>query len=288
MDLSALVLVLIGALLHALWNYSAKKAAGGASFVWLYGVVSMLLAMPLVVIDVLHNPRPITAGMWSAVMASSVLHVAYSLVLQRGYQAGDFSVVYPVARGTGPLLSVFGAILVLGEMPTRAGWTGIGAILAGIFMIAGGARIFFSGDKRVSVGLAWGIVTGLFIAAYTVVDGWAIKSLGMSPVLYYGLGLMLRTVLLAPTAMREPQLLRAQWHKNRRHVITVGALSPLAYLLVLFALTRAPLSYVAPVRELSMLIGAFIGSRILGEKSGVSRMIGTALMVGGVVMLARA
>jgi drug/metabolite transporter (DMT)-like permease len=99
---------------------------------------------------------------------------------------------------------------------------------------------------------------------------------------------MIRTVLLAPPALREPQALRAQWRSNRRHIIAVGVLSPLAYTLVLYALTIAPLSYVAPVRELSMLIGAFIGARILREKSGFSRMIGTALMLAGVVMLVRA
>jgi uncharacterized membrane protein len=128
----------------------------------------------------------------------------------------------------------------------------------------------------------------LFIAAYTVVDGWAIKALGMSPVIFYGLGLLIRTVLLAPAALGKPQALRAQWQTNRRHIIAVGVLSPLAYTLVLYALTRAPLSYVAPVRELSMLIGAFIGARFLQEKSALSRMIGTALMLAGVVMLVRA
>jgi drug/metabolite transporter (DMT)-like permease len=287
-QVEALALVLIGALLHALWNFSAKKAAGGAAFVWLYGLVSLLLAAPAGLIIALRDPQPVTAAMWLAVLASAVLHVGYSLVLQRGYQASDFSIVYPLARGTGPLLSVFGAILVLGEMPTPGGWIGIAAIVAGIFMIAGATRIFSRSDKRVSTGLMWGVLTGLFIASYTVIDGWAIKALGMSPVIFYGLGLLIRTVLLAPSALCDPQALRQQWTNNRRHIIAVGVLSPLAYTLVLYALTRAPLSYVAPVRELSMLIGAYIGARILQEKSGLPRMIGTALMLAGVIMLARA
>jgi uncharacterized membrane protein len=287
-QVEALALVLIGALLHALWNFSAKKAAGGAAFVWLYGLVSLLLAAPAGLIIALRDPQPVTAAMWLAVLASAVLHVGYSLVLQRGYQASDFSIVYPLARGTGPLLSVFGAILVLGEMPTPVGWTGIAAILAGIFVTAGAPRIFSRTDKRVSIGLMWGVLTGVFIASYTVIDGWAIKALGMSPVIFYGLGLLIRTVLLAPSALRDPQALRQQWANNRRHIIAVGVLSPLAYTLVLYALTRAPLSYVAPVRELSMLIGAYIGARFLQEKSSLPRMIGTALMLAGAVMLARA
>jgi drug/metabolite transporter (DMT)-like permease len=288
MDFAALALVLLGAFLHALWNFSAKKASGGVGFVWLYGVVSLALAAPAGLIVFLHDPQPININMWLAVIASSVLHVGYSLVLQRGYQASDFTIVYPLARGTGPLLSVFGAILVLGEMPSRLGWIGIAAILVGIFVIAGATGIFFRTDRRLSIGVMWGVLTGLFIAAYTVVDGWAIKALGMSPVIFYGLGLLIRTVLLAPAALGKPQALRAQWQTNRRHIIAVGVLSPLAYTLVLYALTRAPLSYVAPVRELSMLIGAFIGARFLQEKSALSRMIGTALMLAGVVMLVRA
>jgi uncharacterized membrane protein len=288
MNIEALVLVLAGALLHAVWNLPAKKASGGASFVWLYGLVSLLFAAPFALIVFSLDPQPLSINMWLAVAATSVLHVGYSLVLQRGYQTSDFSIVYPMARGTGPLLSVFGAILVLGEMPSRLGWIGIVSILVGIFVIAGATRIFSGTDKRIFYGLMWGVLTGLFIAAYTVVDGWAIKALGMSPVVFYTLGLALRAVLLAPTGLRDPQALREQWQTNRRHIIAVGVLSPLAYTLVLFALTSAPLSYVAPVRELSMLIGAFIGARILQEKNSRSRMVGIALMLLGVVMLTRA
>jgi hypothetical protein len=97
-QVEALALVLIGALFHALWNFSAKKASGGAAFVWLYGVVSLLLAAPAGLIIALRDPQPITAAMWIAVIASAVLHVGYSLVLQRGYQASDFSIVCPLAR----------------------------------------------------------------------------------------------------------------------------------------------------------------------------------------------
>jgi drug/metabolite transporter (DMT)-like permease len=226
--------------------------------------------------------------MWMAVVATAVLHVGYSLVLQRGYQASDFSIVYPVARGTGPLLSVFGGILVLGELPSRLGWIGIASILTGIFVIAGATHVLGASDRKLASGLAWGLLTGLFIAAYTVVDGWAIKALGMSPVVFYALGLALRSALLAPTALRDRQALVEQWRKNRRHILAVGALSPLAYILVLIALTKAPLSYVAPTRELSMLIGTFIGARMLQEKNSRSRLVGVALMLLGVVMLARA
>lgn len=286
MNFEALVLVIVGALFHALWNFFAKKASGGVLFVWLYGLVSLIPAVPAGILAWLNNPQPLNTIMWFTVIASALLHLAYSILLQRGYREGDFSLVYPLARGTGPLLSVFCAILILGEAPSLLGWVGIVSILIGIIAIAGVTQLLQSAEPRQLKGLMWGILTGVFIAAYTVMDGWAIKGLGMLPVVFYVLGLMFRTLLLAPSALRNMQALREQWDKNRYYIIAVGILSPLAYTLVLFALTRAPLSYVAPIRELSMLIGTFIGAQLLQEQHIRSRMVGTALMLLGVIMLA--
>ncbi|WP_374350130.1 DMT family transporter [Chitinimonas sp.] len=283
MSLFALLLVLTGALCHALWNLAAKRAAGGAPFVWLCNSVSAVLAAPLGIWAICRSAAWPTTPMWLAMLGSAALHTAYSLVLQRGYREADFSVVYPVARGTGPLLSVFGAILLLAERPSGLGWLGIAAILGGILLIAGigqGSR-----DARLSQGLLWGGLTGLFIAAYTVLDGYAIKTLLMSPLLFYVVGMAMRTVLLAPTVLRDRPSLQQQWRDNRGPVLIVGILSPLAYILVLFALQRAPLSYVAPVRELSMMIGVLLGARLFQEGQSLPRLAGTALMVAGVLAL---
>ena len=192
------------------------------------------------------------------------------------------------ARGTGPLFSVIAAVLILGEMPGVLGWFGIGSILVGIVLISGFPQLLRNTDDRLPKGIVWGAMTGVAIAAYTVIDGYAVKVLGMSPVIYYVLGLAFRTALLAPAALSSPQLLKDQWSQHRRYVIAVGVLSPLAYTLVLYAMVRAPLSYVAPVRELSMLVGVFVGARLLRERNVLSRMAGTALMVVGVIMLVKA
>ena len=288
MSLDALILVVTGALIHALWNFFSKKASGGPLFVWLYGLVSLAVAAPVGVFAWLHGPRPAGFALPAAALASAVLHLVYSLVLQQGYRLCDFSVVYPLARGTGPLFSVFGAILLIGETPSLKGWIGIGAILVGILTIAGGRRLVGLGNASSPKGVGWGALTGLFVAAYTVVDGWAVKVLGLPPVLFYVSGLALRTALLAPAALSRPAELREQWRRNRRYILTVGALSPLAYTLVLFAMARAPLSYVAPARELSMMIGMLLGAQLLREQDVGARMAGTALMVAGVVMLALA
>lgn len=282
----ALLLVITGALLHATWNFFAKKAsAGGLRFIWLSGLVSLVAAAPFGWMAWNAQGAPLSTLAWIVIAASAFIHVVYSLVLQHGYRKSDFSIVYPMARGTGPLFSVFGAVLLLGEAPNLPGWLGIGALLVGIFLIADGMRLF-SPSPRTLTGVFWGGATGLCIASYTVLDGWAVKDLGIAPVLFYILGLAFRSVMLAPFALSDRGAVAAQWRLNRRFAIVVGLLSPLAYTLVLIAMTRAPLSYVAPVREVSMLVGVFIGGRLLGESLGLPRIAGTLAMVGGVALLA--
>lgn len=285
-DSIALLLVIAGALCHAAWNLLAKKASGGLPFVFLFGVVSSVGALPFAIWAWHENQVPLTWLAWAAIAGSALMHAVYSLVLQQGYRNSDFSVVYPLARGTGPLFSVAAAILLLGEMPNQAGWIGILALLTGIFLISGAHRIHRAATERARAGLFWGSLTGLCIAAYTVLDGWAIKVLGLSPLLFYVLCLGLRTVILAPQALRNLPALHAEWLRSRRYIVAVGLLSPLAYLLVLFAVQRAPLSYVAPMRELSMLIGVYLGTRLLRETFLPSRLIGTLFMIAGVVALA--
>lgn len=289
MSLTALILVLTGALCHALWNIAAKKAAGGLAFVWLYGLVSSIVAIPVALCFWSLAPQSFDILMWLAVVASAVVHVGYSLVLQRAYQESDFSVVYPVARGVGPMFSVLAAIALLGEKPGVLGLLSILAILLGLFVCAG-IRDFFRENalQRRTTGILWGVITALFIASYTIIDGWAIKTLGMVPVLFYTAGLMLRALLLTPFALTRKREVVQQLRDYKKEAIIVGLLSPLAYLLILFALQLAPLSYVAPLREVSMLAGLAIGVYLLKERISTSQIVGVLIMLCGVMGLALA
>lgn len=282
----ALALVLAGAVCHAIWNIAAKKAAGGAPFVFLYGVVAVAAVAPAAVWTWTRTPQTFGGAMWFAVAASAAIHVGYALVLQKAYRAADFAVVYPVARGAGPMLSVALAVALLGERPSLAGWVSVGAILAGVFVSAGIGGLARGNAGRRGVGALWGLATGAFIAAYTVLDGWAIRALGMIPVLFYSACLVVRVLLQMPFALRRPQALRREWRAHRPAILVVGLLSPAAYSLALFALQYAPLSYVAPVREISMLAGAFIGASLLHEEVKPSQIAGAALMLAGVAGLA--
>jgi drug/metabolite transporter (DMT)-like permease len=285
MDGAALSLIVMGAVLHAVWNLFAKKASGGLPFVWLYGLVSLVGIWPLCL---LLEPMalPSFSGLaWCAIVGSAVVHLLYMLTLQKGYQESDFSLVYPLARGTGPLFSVIGAVVLLGETPSWLGGVGLAGILLGIALMSNSQPSLTGHTRRLRAGLVWGTLTGLSISAYTVLDGWAMMHLGLPPVLYYVLGLSLRSVMLAPLALRDRQALRAQWDLHKRYVLLVGLISPLAYLFVLFAMERAPLSYVAPLRELSMLVGLLFGATLLKEAVTPSRLLGTALMMGGVLAI---
>jgi drug/metabolite transporter (DMT)-like permease len=282
----ALALVLTGAVCHAIWNIVAKKSQGGAAFVFLYGVVSIAAAVPVAAWTWARQPQHFNAAMWSAVAASALIHVFYSLTLQKAYREADFAVVYPVARGTGPMLSVLLAILLFEERPSLIGWLAVAAILAGVFVSAGAGAIRRGGARERRLGVLWGMATGAFIAAYTVLDGWAIKTLGMVPILFYAAALLFRTLLQAPFALRRVDDLRREWREKRAAIIAVGLFAPTAYALTLLAVQRAPLSYVAPVREISMLVGTFIGAGLLKEAVKPSQVAGAAIMLAGVAGLA--
>jgi drug/metabolite transporter (DMT)-like permease len=275
--------VLLAALTHASWNLSAKVAAHSRHFVWLFSAGSVLVYGPIV-IGVLLVERPhFELRHWLALGATCVLHLLYSLSLQAGYRQSDLSVVYPIARGTGPLLSFIGATLLLGETPTTQSVLGMLLIVGGILLVAG---IFSSHHRRApTVGVMYGLMTGALIAGYTLNDGWAVKVLAISPFVVDFTGNLFRMLVLAPRAWRERAQVAHEARLYRKPVIVVSVLGPRGYILVLFAMRMAPISHVAPARELSTLVGAWFGSRLLREDSGPWRLAGAGLIVAGVIGL---
>ena len=288
MTLTTFFLVLLAALLHASWNLLAKKSGGGAAFVLLGNVVVMALYTPMFLLWWWHSPSlvaDITAKQWLFIAVSAAVHLVYSLTLQRGYQLADYGVVYPVARGTGPLLSSFAAILFFGEAVNLFSGLGIVAIVAGIFVLAGGLRLFSDSTERSRAGIRWGVATGLFIALYTALDGYSVKFLALSPLLLQYFSNCLRLIFMLPMFMRNRREVRDEWKKNGKYALAIGAISPLAYILVLYAMQTAPISHVAPLREISMLFAAAFGARWLKEEQLKEKLLGAGLMVLGVVGL---
>lgn len=285
MPLTALLAVLLAAATHATWNLYAKRAAGSRHFVWLYSIGSVLLYAPIVLWIVLMERPAFEARHWFALAATGVLHLGYSLILQAGYRASDLSLVYPLARGSGPLLSFFAAVVLLGEHITAPSIVGVVLVVSGILLVSG---LLLEPHKAPRAGILYGLGTGLFIAAYTINDGWAVRALTISPFIVDWTGNMFRVIVLAPRALADRAELRREIREYLKPALVVAMLGPLGYILVLYAMRVAPISHVAPARELATLIGTYFGARLLRERSAPSRIVGAACIVAGVVCLATA
>ena len=291
MPLSALALVLAAALLHALWNIVAKHSGGDQRFAFIAAVQLSVIWAPLGLwvgwgVVGLWGWRE-----WLAVLASAIVHLLYFTSLLRGYRLADLTVVYPIARGTGPLLSATGAVLLLGERLSLLGMAGVAGVVAGVFLIAGGPALWSQAHdpaqrERVRRGIGYGALTGALIAGYTLIDGYAVTVLMVSPILVDWFGNLLRIPFLLPGALRDRAGLREAWRTQWKHALVVALFGPLAYVLVLYAARLAPLSHVAPAREVSMLFAALIGGRLLGERDRGLRVAGALCIAAGVVSLA--
>ena len=282
--------MVLAGLIHACWNIAAKKAGGDARFSFFSSVWMALIWAP-VGLWAGWSVVPRWGWLeWAFIFGSAVLHVVYFIVLLRGYRKADLTVVYPLARGSGPLLSSMVAIVLLGEQISALGLAGIVGVVVGVFLIAGGPGLWRAAhdphrQKRVRKGMVYGLLTGVFIASYTVVDGYAVKVLLMSPILLDYMGNFVRMGLLLPVVLRDRPAARALWLQQRRYAFIVGAISPVSYVLVLYAMQTAPLSHVAPAREVSMLFAALIGGHLLGEGDRAVRLAGAACIAAGVVCL---
>ena len=287
----ALALVLIAAICHATWNLVAKRAGGGSHFVLMGALLVAVVWLPAALwvgVDVAWQWGWLE---WAVLAVSALLHVLYFRTLLHGYAVSDLTVVYPVARGSGPLLSSVGAVFVLGETISALGALGALAVVTGVFLVAGGPQLLRQVQQpeqrqRVHRGLAWGALTGVFIALYTVVDGYAVKVLLLSPILVDYVGNVLRIPVLLPVALRDRAAFRTAWRAQWRAALLVAVLGPFSYVLVLYAVRLAPLSHVAPAREVSMLFAAIVGGTLLGESDRGLRLLGAGAIAAGVAALA--
>lgn len=291
MPLLALAMVLVAALLHALWNIAAKKAGGDRHFVMLGALMIVVLWAPLG-LTLGWRQIPSWGGLeWAFIVGSGLTHLVYFNVLLKGYRVSDLTVVYPVARGTGPLISSVVSVSLFGETLGWHGALGVAGVCGGVFLVAGGPSLWRAAHEparreRVHAGIAWGAATGLLIAGYTVLDGYAVKRLALSPILVDYFGNLTRIPFMFPATWRRRDEFGRACRTLWKPALVMAAISPLAYVLVLYAARMAPLSHVAPAREVSMLFAALVGGRLLGEGDRGLRAAGATLMAAGVILLA--
>jgi len=280
----ALALVLASAVAHATWNLFAKRASGSAPFLWLAFTLSIPLYAPIAIAVLIVTGVHIGLAELLAMFVNAALNVAYGIFLLRGYRAGDLSIVYPLARGTGPMLALVGAVLLFGERPTPLAIVGALAIVTGILTLTGDPRRLRQRGVGLAVGYA--LLTGVTIASYTLWDKRAVSVLLIPPIVYEWGANVFRALILTPLVVPRWAEVQAEWAVNRHAALAVASLSPLAYMLVLTALAISPVSYVAPAREIGILIGVLVGARTLAEADIGRRSIAATLMVGGVIALA--
>lgn len=284
MNSLAVILILAAAVIHATWNLINKQASGHATFTWLVAVLSALFYAPatIAIMEIWQVKLSfLDIGM---IAGSAALHTGYFVLLNQGYRAGDLSLVYPLARGTGPLLSTLGAIIFLGERPSPLALAGALLIISGVMILTGSLARLRQAGTRQAVGYA--LVTGLFIAGYTLWDKQAVSRFAILPmVLDWGANVG-RAILLTPFAMRYADETVIEWREHKWEAIAVAILIPLAYIMVLTAMSFTPVSYVAPAREISILIGTVLGARLLAEEDAPRRLLAACAMVVGIVALA--
>lgn len=276
-------LIAIAAIAHATWNVAIKRAGtSGPDFLWLTFIVGTIVFLPFGVWSLIAGRVDLVHWLWLAVV-SGALQVAYFFLLQAGYRAGDVSVVYPLARGTGPLITVVFAIILFGERPGPVALAGAATVIVGVVItgLAGGNT---PGGTR--AGVLYGLAIGVLIAVYTLWDSAAVTFGGMPAVgLYWG-SVLFQFVIIAPLAVRQRGGLMSTARKHWVAMILVGILAPLAYILVLLAIQLAPVSLVAPAREVSVVLVSLAGWLLFREPHPARRLAGAGVVLAGIAMLA--
>lgn len=275
----AIALVLVAAFGHATWNYLAKKACGGTAFIWLFAVISALLYLPLAVWIVVVQRPVIGWYQLGFMLSSAALHSVYFVLLDKGYKIGDLSVIYPLARGTGPLLSTIAAIVFLGEHPSALAISGAVLIGAGIVVISGNPLRMK--EPAACKPMIFAVLCGTVIAGYTLSDKLAVSTFLIPPLLLDWSANLGRVFLLTPYALKNWDKVKNQWTIHKSEAISVAVLCPLSYILVLTAMVFSPVSYIAPAREISVLIGTVMGAKLLSEGNIKVRLAGASAMAIG-------
>jgi drug/metabolite transporter (DMT)-like permease len=315
-------LIFVAAVAHASWNLFSKQAsaAGAACFVWLMSSVATVVYLPVVIVSVIASPPRLTALAWVFMAGTGLLQAGYFLFLQTGYKLGDLSLVYPIGRGTGALLAALAGIILLGEHPGPAGVAGILFIVAGLIILgipAAASRAGAGTHKAATAGPAttkaattraatakaapaeaaiakpattkavtFALVTGAFIAAYTLWDKYAVSTLRTPPLLQGYAAFPVMLAVFALQARNAGDRTARVWRAYRLQILGAAVLAPLAYILVLIALSFTAVAAVAPAREVSVLFGVLLGRRLLGEGSLPRRLAAAAAIVAGIVAIA--
>jgi drug/metabolite transporter (DMT)-like permease len=278
----ALAFLLVAALLHAGWNLFVKRSREKQVFTWWGLVVGSVCFAPLLLLS-----QSFPLRIWPYVIFSALVEGAYYIILTRAYEHGDFSLVYPMARGAAPAFLVVWAILFLGERPRPAGFVGLALLVLGLVIVGG--NTWWSLRKTMALsrsGIILALSVALCISIYSAIDGAAVHI--VAPLPYTVLVISLSTVFITPVILVRygGRAAVTEWRANWLRIVIVGILMMLSYMLVLQTYAIAHVSYAGAIREISVVFAAFIGWRWLGEDFGFLRLLGASVIFVGILVIA--
>lgn len=282
MPILALVLLFLSASMHALWNFLLKSAEEKYVAMGWQTILSGILALVVMVFYSGLPPRE----MWLFAVISMLLESIYFILLCIAYSDHDFSLVYPIARGAAPALLVIWTAVFLEERLTTGGYIGLAMITIGMMVIGATTLLQSKGEKVHLKGIFTALTVALVISLYTFIDGKAVKS---GPALPYGLSMFVMVPFVVTPYIAHHYgwaSFSRVWKSSRNYLLIGGVLGLVAYMLALFAYTFAPLGYSGAIREVSAVIGAFLGWRFLKEQMGGIRVVGSVIVFAGVMAIA--
>ncbi len=282
----AMTIVLASAVLHAGWNFLLKKSERKIVFIWWFLLLAGVFYLPMFLYYLPQVVIPVQG--WYCIVATGLIHGVYFWCMGGAYQRGDLSLVYPLARGSGPLFIPIFAVLLLREQVSPLGMAGIALIVVGIYcahLCSFTRAAFLEPFRALRRGASlWALFTGFAIASYSLVDKVGVGL--VYPPVYIYLMLVISLLTITPgVLLRERRSLMPEWQSRKGSIAVVGFLSGFTYLMVLFALTMSKVSYVAAVREVSIVLSALFGIVWLGEKNGRQKLIGAVLIALGVIVI---
>jgi len=281
MPVFAVFLLFASALLHTTWNLLLKQAGEKYIATWWAILLGSAVFLPFLFFTGLPARET-----WSLLLISVLVEIAYYITLSSAYRETDFSLVYPLARGTAPALIAIWSVVFLGEKLSLIGILGLAVIVLGLFIVTGG-NLFQARTAPPPVrGVALALFLALLISIYSTIDGAAVKH---TPAFSYAVMIF----FLAPV-FTTPLLFRVYgWHTLKSElsthwvrIVSVGLLTVCAYLLALAAYGMAQVSYVGAVREVSVVLGALAGWQFLGERLGGWRVAGSVIIFAGILLIA--
>ncbi len=278
MDAHVFFATLAAALFHAAWNAGLKVRISPAVAITLMSIVAGVAAIPAVV--ALGLPA---AASWPYLAASLALHLVYYVTLAEAYRTGDLGQVYPIARGSAPLMTAIGSAALLGEYLGSTGWAGVCVLMSGVLLLSvRGSRALAGFDGR-AVGFA--LATAATIAGYTLVDGVGGRSSGSAHAYAATLFVLDGAMMLVYGLIRQRREMVSGMRTGTSLVLVGGVLSLASYWIAIWAMSVAPIALVAAVRETSVLFAALLAVVLLKEPVMASRLIAAVLVLSGLVLI---